>query len=110
MNFSLASCRLKWCFCTLRIRRAKVGQGSIDAWLSPCRQSAPPTLVWLAIEPSKHLMTYPACTDTCLLQNVNVTGIACGAEHSLVSDGSGKVYSWGWGRYGNLGLGDKSDK
>ena len=22
----------------------------------------------------------------------------------------GKVYSWGWGRYGNLGLGDKSDR
>jgi len=45
-----------------------------------------------------------------LVQNVNVTSISCGAEHSLVSDDKGKVYSWGWGRYGNLGLGDKSDK
>ena len=39
-----------------------------------------------------------------------VVSIACGAEHSLVCTEEGQVYSWGWGRYGNLGLGDKADR
>lgn len=36
--------------------------------------------------------------------------VACGGEHSLAATSSGEVYSWGWGRYGNLGLGPPEDK
>lgn len=46
----------------------------------------------------------------CLMQNMTVKGIACGAEHSLVSNSRGEIYSFGWGRYGNLGLGEKADR
>ncbi|KAK9824201.1 hypothetical protein WJX72_008492 [[Myrmecia] bisecta] len=38
------------------------------------------------------------------------TSIACGAEHTLVATASGEVYSWGWGRYGNLGDGERQDR
>ena len=41
---------------------------------------------------------------------MTVTSIACGAEHSLASTSDGEIYSFGWGRYGNLGLGEKADR
>lgn len=44
------------------------------------------------------------------LQGVCVTSAACGAEHSVVSTSTGSVYSFGWGSYGNLGLGDTQDR
>ena len=43
-------------------------------------------------------------------QGVEVKAVACGGEHSLAATSSGDVYSWGWGRYGNLGLGPPEDK
>ena len=43
-------------------------------------------------------------------QGVEVRAVACGGEHSLAATSSGEVYSWGWGRYGNLGLGPAEDK
>ena len=36
--------------------------------------------------------------------------ITAGAEHSLAATDDGKAYSWGWGRYGNLGDGHTSDR
>jgi alpha-tubulin suppressor-like RCC1 family protein len=39
-----------------------------------------------------------------------VTMVACGAEHSACCTRDGKVYSWGWGRYGNIGDGDTVDR
>ncbi|MCO5562525.1 hypothetical protein L7F22_016152 [Adiantum nelumboides] len=36
--------------------------------------------------------------------------IAAGAEHTAAVTENGKLYSWGWGRYGNLGLGDRNDR
>lgn len=36
--------------------------------------------------------------------------LAAGAEHSAGVTESGKLYGWGWGRYGNLGLGDRKDR
>lgn len=44
------------------------------------------------------------------MQEMTVTSIACGAEHSVVSTSTGETYTWGWGRYGNLGLGEKADR
>lgn len=44
------------------------------------------------------------------LQGKKVIGIAAGAEHSLLCTSDGEVYSFGWGRYGNLGLGDRDDR
>lgn len=36
--------------------------------------------------------------------------LAAGAEHTAAVTESGKLYGWGWGRYGNLGLGDRNDR
>lgn len=36
--------------------------------------------------------------------------IAAGAEHTAAVTEDGKLYGWGWGRYGNLGLGDRNDR
>lgn len=38
-----------------------------------------------------------------------VSGVACGAEHSLCVTTDGTAYAWGWGRYGNLGSGSNED-
>ncbi|URD93409.1 Regulator of chromosome condensation (RCC1) repeat [Musa troglodytarum] len=36
--------------------------------------------------------------------------IAAGAEHTAAVTEDGDLYGWGWGRYGNLGLGDRNDR
>lgn len=43
-------------------------------------------------------------------QGKRVVSIGCGAEHSLVATDQGEVFSWGWGRYGNLGDGECEDR
>ncbi|KZV19038.1 hypothetical protein F511_08466 [Dorcoceras hygrometricum] len=35
---------------------------------------------------------------------------AAGAEHTVAVTEDGELYGWGWGRYGNLGLGDRGDR
>ncbi|KAJ4964842.1 hypothetical protein NE237_016691 [Protea cynaroides] len=36
--------------------------------------------------------------------------IAAGAEHTAAITEDGQLYGWGWGRSGNLGLGDRNDR
>ncbi|KAM5577870.1 hypothetical protein ABKV19_008281 [Rosa sericea] len=36
--------------------------------------------------------------------------VAAGAEHTAAVTEDGTLYGWGWGRYGNLGLGDRNDR
>ncbi|MBA0799454.1 hypothetical protein Gohar_009970, partial [Gossypium harknessii] len=36
--------------------------------------------------------------------------VAAGAEHTAAISKEGALYGWGWGRYGNLGLGDRNDR
>lgn len=43
-------------------------------------------------------------------QGQEVTSIACGGEHSLAATSAGDVFAWGWGRYGNLGVGPAEDR
>lgn len=44
------------------------------------------------------------------LAGKKVTGVAAGAEHSVICTDTGEVWAWGWGRYGNLGDGERSDR
>ncbi|GAB4814257.1 hypothetical protein N2152v2_001303 [Parachlorella kessleri] len=44
------------------------------------------------------------------LEGKRVVSVACGAEHSVCCTDQGEVYAWGWGRYGNLGDGECSDR
>uniref|UniRef100_A0A0D9VH12 RCC1-like domain-containing protein n=1 Tax=Leersia perrieri TaxID=77586 RepID=A0A0D9VH12_9ORYZ len=43
-------------------------------------------------------------------EGVRVKMIAAGAEHTAAVTEDGDLYGWGWGRYGNLGLGDRNDR
>ncbi|RWR92760.1 Regulator of chromosome condensation [Cinnamomum micranthum f. kanehirae] len=43
-------------------------------------------------------------------EGVSVKMVAAGAEHTAAVTEDGDLYGWGWGRYGNLGLGDRSDR
>ncbi|GAB4855716.1 Ultraviolet-B receptor uvr8 [Ancistrocladus abbreviatus] len=43
-------------------------------------------------------------------QGISVKMVAAGAEHSVAVTEDGQIYGWGWGRYGNLGLGDRDDR
>ncbi|GMH11387.1 hypothetical protein Nepgr_013228 [Nepenthes gracilis] len=43
-------------------------------------------------------------------QGIPVKMVAAGAEHSTAITEDGEIYGWGWGRYGNLGLGDREDR
>ncbi|XP_050205495.1 ultraviolet-B receptor UVR8 [Mercurialis annua] len=43
-------------------------------------------------------------------QGVRIKMVAAGAEHTAAISEDGDLYGWGWGRYGNLGLGDRKDR
>lgn len=43
-------------------------------------------------------------------QGIFVKMVAAGAEHTAAVTEDGELYGWGWGRYGNLGLGDRMDR
>ncbi|ONI14366.1 hypothetical protein PRUPE_4G277200 [Prunus persica] len=43
-------------------------------------------------------------------QGISVKMVAAGAEHTAAVTEDGSLYGWGWGRYGNLGLGDRNDR
>ncbi|KAM3367549.1 hypothetical protein ACQJBY_016246 [Aegilops geniculata] len=43
-------------------------------------------------------------------EGISVKMIAAGAEHTAAVTEDGEIYGWGWGRYGNLGLGDRNDR
>lgn len=44
------------------------------------------------------------------LSHCQIMRTGCGAEHSVAADCNGRVFSFGWGRYGNLGNGKNGDK
>lgn len=46
----------------------------------------------------------------CFFQGITVKMVAAGAEHTVAITEDGDLYGWGWGRYGNLGLGDRKDR
>lgn len=44
-------------------------------------------------------------TPVSIIKDKNIIEIAAGAAHSLALDENGRVYGWGHGNYGQLGLG-----
>ncbi|XP_038694554.1 ultraviolet-B receptor UVR8-like isoform X2 [Tripterygium wilfordii] len=45
-----------------------------------------------------------------VFQGIPIKMVAAGAEHTAAITEDGVLYGWGWGRYGNLGLGDRNDR
>ncbi|XP_052172883.1 ultraviolet-B receptor UVR8-like isoform X3 [Diospyros lotus] len=43
------------------------------------------------------------------LENKRAKVVSCGARHSAILTEDGKVYSWGWNKYGQLGVGEPVD-
>ena len=39
-----------------------------------------------------------------------VQGVACGFGHSIALTGAGHLFSWGWNREGQLGVGDRAPR
>jgi alpha-tubulin suppressor-like RCC1 family protein len=54
--------------------------------------------------------TIPRLLDAPSLENVHAKVVSCGARHSAVLTDDGKVFCWGWNKYGQLGLGDVIDR
>ena len=56
-------------------------------------------------------MPPPSCRllpTRCLgLEGVRASRVACGWRHSLVVDDQGRVFTFGWSKYGQLGHGDQ---
>ncbi|KAB2618966.1 ultraviolet-B receptor UVR8-like [Pyrus ussuriensis x Pyrus communis] len=54
-------------------------------------------------------MSYTSAFRSIDLSGVSAKMVAAGAEHTAAVTEDGSLYGWGWGRYGNLGLGDRND-
>ncbi|KAJ8747149.1 hypothetical protein K2173_001706 [Erythroxylum novogranatense] len=54
--------------------------------------------------------TRPKLLDSPSLESKRVKAVSCGARHSFILTENGEVFSWGWNKYGQLGLGDTMDR
>ncbi|GAB2299743.1 hypothetical protein Dimus_033797 [Dionaea muscipula] len=52
----------------------------------------------------------PRLLDAPSLENLHAKIISCGARHSAMVTEDGKVFCWGWNKYGQLGQGDAMDR
>ncbi|KAK7276313.1 hypothetical protein RIF29_17452 [Crotalaria pallida] len=52
----------------------------------------------------------PRLVDSPNLENMRANNISCGARHTALITEGGKVFCWGWNKYGQLGLGDVIDR
>ncbi|XP_054069871.1 LOW QUALITY PROTEIN: RCC1 domain-containing protein 1 [Rissa tridactyla] len=82
--------------------RAQDGDaGAGDTMLTPRReQPAAEGTAFISIQ------AFPALLD--LPQDLEVTEVSCGSRHTAVVTRGGELYTWGWGKYGQLGHGDNS--
>ncbi|KAI5325691.1 hypothetical protein L3X38_034765 [Prunus dulcis] len=54
--------------------------------------------------------TLPRPLDSPSLESKHAKVVSCGARHSVILTEDGQLYSWGWNKYGQLGLGDSVDR
>ncbi|KAE8692443.1 Regulator of chromosome condensation family protein isoform 2 [Hibiscus syriacus] len=54
--------------------------------------------------------TSPKRLDAAILEGKHAKKVSCGARHSTILTDDGQVLSWGWNKYGQLGLGDTIDR
>uniref|UniRef100_A0A8C3V485 RCC1 domain containing 1 n=1 Tax=Catharus ustulatus TaxID=91951 RepID=A0A8C3V485_CATUS len=50
------------------------------------------------------IQAFPALLD--LPQDLEVSAVSCGSRHTAVVTRGGELYTWGWGKYGQLGHGN----
>ncbi|NXR14730.1 RCCD1 protein, partial [Semnornis frantzii] len=49
------------------------------------------------------IQAFPALLD--LPEQLEVSRVSCGSRHTAVVTRGGELYTWGWGKYGQLGHG-----
>ncbi|KAM6388263.1 LOW QUALITY PROTEIN: RCC1 domain-containing protein 1 [Pluvialis apricaria] len=77
------------------------GEDVGDTGLMPHQeQSATKDAAFISIQ------AFPALLD--LPQDVEVSKVSCGSRHTAVVTRGGELYTWGWGKYGQLGHGDNA--
>ncbi|XP_023910727.1 ultraviolet-B receptor UVR8 isoform X2 [Quercus suber] len=54
--------------------------------------------------------TLPRLLDAPSLESKHAKIVSCGARHSTILTEDGKLFSWGWNKYGQLGLGDSAGR
>ncbi|KAJ4719959.1 Ultraviolet-B receptor UVR8 [Melia azedarach] len=54
--------------------------------------------------------TLPRLLEAPSLENVQAKSVSCGARHTAIITEDGRVFCWGWNKYGQLGLGDVIDR
>ncbi|NWV81502.1 RCCD1 protein, partial [Dasyornis broadbenti] len=52
------------------------------------------------------IQAFPALLD--LPQDLELSMISCGSRHTAAITRGGELYTWGWGKYGQLGHGDNT--
>eukprot|EP01084_Bolivina_argentea_P073109 132689_1 len=52
----------------------------------------------------------PVPTLVSSLSAISVSHISCGQNHTMCITSEGKIYSWGWAKYGQLGLGTRTNQ
>jgi alpha-tubulin suppressor-like RCC1 family protein len=60
-----------------------------------------------ASAPPPHTVDRHCPTRVHGLEGVHVSKVACGWRHSAAVADNGRVFSWGWSKYGQLGVGDQ---
>ncbi|XP_064578248.1 RCC1 domain-containing protein 1 isoform X2 [Zonotrichia leucophrys gambelii] len=82
-----------------RARDEDKGAGSTK--LMPCQeQLAAQDAAFISIQ------AFPALLD--LPQDLEVSMVSCGSRHTAVVTRGGELYTWGWGKYGQLGHGNNT--
>ena len=77
------------------------------------RDGACPGPLFLLRVPDCSNLISPNKQEECTVwpvQSQRVVSVACGAEHTLACCEDGLTVAFGWGRYGNLGDGHRSDR
>ncbi|KAG5092137.1 hypothetical protein JHK82_050915 [Glycine max] len=54
--------------------------------------------------------TSPRQLDASRFENKHSSIVSCGARHSALLTDDGHLFTWGWNKYGQLGLGDSVDR
>eukprot|EP00873_Tetraselmis_striata_P039718 jgi/Tetstr1/459982/TSEL_005306.t1 len=62
----------------------------------------------LGMGDDEQFQTKPA--QVTLLQDKKISVISGGWRHSMAADSDGKLYAWGWGKFGQLGIGNNRDQ
>uniref|UniRef100_A0A6N2KIT2 RCC1-like domain-containing protein n=1 Tax=Salix viminalis TaxID=40686 RepID=A0A6N2KIT2_SALVM len=57
-----------------------------------------------------HGESIPRLLDAPCLESKQAKMVSCGARHSAIITVDGQVFSWGWNKYGQLGVGDSMDR